>query len=65
VLEDPAVGVEKRRLRAVALGIVGQAYLDVRKEPGDDGDDEPEAEYVRVETKASRARAEGAAAGAA
>ena len=41
-------------LRAVALQILGQAYLDVRKE-GEEAPDE--SEYVRIETKSSRERA--------
>lgn len=41
------------QLRAVALQILGQAYVDVRKE----GDETPdESEYVRIETKTSRER---------
>jgi hypothetical protein len=62
VLEDEAVSAEKRRLRAVALGIIGQAYMDVRPDSGDDALEDAEAEYVRVETKTSRARADGAGA---
>jgi hypothetical protein len=53
VLEDPSVPEDKRRLRAVALQIMGEQYSMVRK----DGEDEKdEADYVRVETKASRER---------
>lgn len=49
---------QKRALRAIALQIMGEAYMAVRKDGGsieDDGARE-EAEYVRVETKASRER---------
>lgn len=53
VLEDPNVNVEKRRLRATALQIMGEQYAAVRKDADDEKD---EAEYVRVETKASRER---------
>jgi hypothetical protein len=58
VLEDPAVSVEKRRHRAVALQIMGEQFAAVRK----DGEEEKdEADYVRVETKASRERERGPA----
>jgi curved DNA-binding protein CbpA len=46
-------------MRAVALQILGEAYASVKKDdaaPGDDPAPPDESEYVRVETKASRAR---------
>ncbi|EIN04114.1 DnaJ-domain-containing protein [Punctularia strigosozonata HHB-11173 SS5] len=53
VLDDQSVPPWKRQLRAVALQIMGEAYMAVRKE-GEEGD--TENEYVRIETKASRER---------
>lgn len=52
VLEDPTVSRDKAHLRAVALQILGEAFMAARKDDvsSDDG------EYVRVETKSSRAR---------
>ena len=53
VLEDPAINRNKAHLRAVALQILGDAYLSVKK------DDEPgseDREYVKIETKNSRQR---------
>lgn len=53
VLEDPSINRTKANLRAVALQILGDAYLSVKK------DDEPgseEREYVKIETKNSRQR---------
>lgn len=52
VLEDPNITPDKAHLRAVALQILGEAYLGVRKE-GQVGDD---SDYVRVDTKSSRAK---------
>lgn len=58
VLYDGGVGKETQRLRAVALGIVGEIYLGVRKdkevEGGENGGDKEG--YVKVETKASKER---------
>ncbi|KAI0704968.1 DnaJ-domain-containing protein [Cytidiella melzeri] len=57
VLEDPTVSRYKAQLRAVALQILGEAYMAVHK-----GSDEQqqvgheENEYVKVETKNSRQR---------
>lgn len=59
VLEDTTVSREKRALRAVALQIMGEVYMAVRKDGAGGIEDDPareEAEYVRVETKASRER---------
>ena len=59
VLDDPAITREKAQLRAVALQILGEAYMSAKKEdttvpPGSRfGDD---MEYVRVDTKSSRAK---------
>ncbi|KAG8903424.1 hypothetical protein FRB99_003319 [Tulasnella sp. 403] len=50
VLTDPRVPRDKLIARATALGILGDAYLAVRK------DSEVESEYVKVETRASRER---------
>ena len=53
VLEDPTVPRTKAQLRAVAMQILGEAYMNVRK---DADEAKEEAEYVRVETKSSRQR---------
>lgn len=53
MLEDPAVTVEKRQLRAVALQIMGEAFSSVKK---DTEEQQEEAEYVRVDTRASKER---------
>ncbi|KAH8833825.1 DnaJ-domain-containing protein [Flagelloscypha sp. PMI_526] len=53
VLEDPTVPREKAQLRAVALQIIGEAFMATKKEGSGLGDD---SEYVRVETKNSRSR---------
>ncbi|KAF8063597.1 X-domain of DnaJ-containing-domain-containing protein, partial [Lyophyllum atratum] len=53
ILEDPNVTREKAQLRAVALQILGEAFLSARKDEQAQTDD---SEYVRVETKNSRAR---------
>ncbi|KAF8885216.1 X-domain of DnaJ-containing-domain-containing protein [Infundibulicybe gibba] len=50
VLGDPNITRGKAQLRAVALQILGEAYMSVKKDGGE------ESEYVRVETKNSRAR---------
>jgi hypothetical protein len=51
VLEDP--DTRKAELRAVALQLLGEAFSNVKKDPEDGAE---ENEYVRVETKKSRAR---------
>ncbi|KAH7102452.1 DnaJ-domain-containing protein [Auriculariales sp. MPI-PUGE-AT-0066] len=51
ILEQPNVPVSKLELRAHALQILGEAYGAVKKEGGDIED-----EYVRVDTKSSKAR---------
>ncbi|KAH7912101.1 DnaJ-domain-containing protein [Hygrophoropsis aurantiaca] len=51
VLEDPSINRSKAQLRAIALQILGESYVAVKK------DHEPtidESEYVRVDTKGSR-----------
>ncbi|KZT67513.1 DnaJ-domain-containing protein [Daedalea quercina L-15889] len=53
VLEDPAVPRSKAQLRAIALQILGEAYMAVRKEQDEA---QEESEYVKVETKGSRQR---------
>ncbi|KIJ67201.1 hypothetical protein HYDPIDRAFT_25674 [Hydnomerulius pinastri MD-312] len=53
VLEDPSIPRNKATLRAVALQILGESYVAVKK----DSDAVPdESEYVRVDTKSSRER---------
>lgn len=56
MLEDPSISRDKAQLRAVALQILGEAYMGVKK--ADDGSTpaNEESEYVRVETKSSRQR---------
>jgi hypothetical protein len=51
VLGDPTITREKALLRAMALQILGEAFMSVRKE-----DRSEESEYVRVETRNSRER---------
>nr|VWP00319.1 Calcium/proton exchanger [Ganoderma boninense] len=53
VLEDPAIARSKMQLRAIALQILGEAYMSVVK---DEDVAREESEYVRVETKNSRKR---------
>ncbi|KAH7886609.1 DnaJ-domain-containing protein [Phlebopus sp. FC_14] len=53
VLEDPSIARNKAILRAVALQILGEAYVAVKKDPEHAPD---ESEYVRVDTKSSRER---------
>ncbi|KAG8913620.1 hypothetical protein FRC00_001985 [Tulasnella sp. 408] len=50
ILGDERVPKDKVIARATALGMLGDAYLAVRK------DSETESEYVKVDTKASRER---------
>ncbi|KAA1470783.1 DnaJ-domain-containing protein [Dentipellis sp. KUC8613] len=54
VLGDPNVPQDKLTLRAVALQMLGDAYMSVRKEADEAKE---ESEYVRIETKSSRQRA--------
>ncbi|KZV63053.1 DnaJ-domain-containing protein [Peniophora sp. CONT] len=53
VLEAEGLPRWNAQMRAVALQILGQAYVDVRK---DEDVAKEESEYVRIETKNSRAR---------
>jgi len=53
VLEDPAITREKAQLRAMALQMLGEAYMNVKKDDASKPDD---SDYVKVETKQSRAR---------
>ncbi|KII84729.1 hypothetical protein PLICRDRAFT_146200 [Plicaturopsis crispa FD-325 SS-3] len=53
VLSDPNIPPAKAELRAVALQVLGEAYLSVRKEVDE------ESEYVRIETKSSKERERG------
>ena len=56
VLEDPAVPRVKATLRAVAMQILGEAYMGVKKDADQIESAREESEYVRVETKSSRQR---------
>lgn len=56
LLSDPAVSREKAQLRAVALQILGEAYMNVKKDAPEDGSD-----YVKIDTRSSRAREGGRA----
>lgn len=51
VLEDPSIPRTKATLRAVALQIMGEAFMAVKKEQDEATAD---SEYVRIETKNSR-----------
>ena len=53
VLEDPMVARGKASLRAVAMQILGEAFMAVRKDQDEAKED---SEYVKVETKSSRQR---------
>jgi hypothetical protein len=57
VLEDPQILPGKANLRAIALQILGEAYSSAKK---DSEESREESEYVRVETKYSRERDQGA-----
>ncbi|KAF8885556.1 X-domain of DnaJ-containing-domain-containing protein [Gymnopilus junonius] len=71
ILSDPSLTRDKAQLRAVALQMLGEAYMGVKKDPGSEGEGlagmagagaggyghgNEESEYVKVETKSSRAR---------
>ncbi|ESK98220.1 chaperone regulator [Moniliophthora roreri MCA 2997] len=51
VLEDPSISRDKALFRATALQMLGEAYMSVAKRATWD-----DSEYVRVDTKSSRAR---------
>ena len=53
VLEDLTIPREKAQLRAVALQMLGEAYMNVKK---DDTGKPKDSEYVKIETKQSRAK---------
>jgi hypothetical protein len=55
VLNDSAITRDKAVLRADALQILGNAFIAVQNERDEARDD---SEYVRVETKNSRQRAQ-------
>lgn len=50
ILTDPTASREKLISRAIALGMLGDAFLAIRK------DSETESEYVKIETRASKER---------
>ncbi|KAG2155334.1 DnaJ-domain-containing protein [Suillus bovinus] len=51
VLEDPTISRPKAQMRAVAMQILGESYVAIKK----DADGHPdESEYVRIDTKSSR-----------
>jgi len=60
VLEDTSISREKAELRAVALQLLGEAYMSVKKEEPAAGSKGfgSDSEYVRVDTKSS-SRAKG------
>jgi hypothetical protein len=60
LLGDPKVSKEKLRLRAVALELMGEAYMSVKKEV--DPASVLGEEFVKVETKSSKERDAGAGA---
>ncbi|KAG6825480.1 hypothetical protein H0H92_003603 [Tricholoma furcatifolium] len=53
ILEDPSLTRDKAQMRAVALQILGEAFMAARK---DDVPSNEDSEYVKIETKSSRAR---------
>lgn len=59
VLYDTGIGKETQRLRAQALGIVGEIYMGVKKDKEDKdaiGNGEDKDDFVKVDTKASKER---------
>ncbi|KAL9708991.1 DnaJ-like protein [Leucoagaricus gongylophorus] len=61
VLTDTTIPRDKAQLRAVALQMLGEAYMNVKKDisssnPLVNGSVPEESEYVRIDTKSSRAR---------
>ncbi|SJX66026.1 related to DnaJ-like protein [Sporisorium reilianum f. sp. reilianum] len=63
VLYDPGIGKETQRLRAQALGIVGEIYMGVKKDKEDaaaaggaGAAAEANDDFVKVDTKASKER---------
>ncbi|KAF8152371.1 X-domain of DnaJ-containing-domain-containing protein [Crassisporium funariophilum] len=53
VLSDPGITSQKAQLRAVAMQMLGEAYMNVKK---DDAGAKEDSEYVKIDTKHSRAR---------
>lgn len=53
VLEDPNIPRSKATLRAVALQIMGEAFMGVKK---DQDELVADSEYVKIDTKSSRER---------
>jgi len=51
ILDDPTITRSKAQLRAIALQILGESYLGVKKDVEVNPD---ESEYVRIDTKSSR-----------
>jgi len=61
VLTDATIGRDRAQLRAVALQMLGEAYMNVKKDtassnPIISGSAPEECQYVRIDTKSSRAR---------
>lgn len=59
VLTDPTITRDKAQLRAVALQMLGEAYMNVKKDAPSSNplvNVPEESEYVRIDTKSSRAR---------
>ena len=56
VLEDTTITREKAQLRAVALQMLGEAYMNVKKEDAAHAGKPNDNDYVKIETKQSRAR---------
>ncbi len=61
ILTDPAVPRDKAQLRAVALQMLGEAYVNVKKDvpnpnPAVNAGTGDDSEYVRIDTKGSRAK---------
>jgi hypothetical protein len=57
VLNDPTIPREKAELRAVALQMLGEAYMSVRKDG--EGQGAIDEEYVKVDPKNSREKPRG------
>ncbi|KAF9476304.1 DnaJ-domain-containing protein [Pholiota conissans] len=55
LLSDPTISREKAELRAVALQMLGEAYMSVKKDV-EDGRADDDSEYVKIDTKTSRSR---------
>ncbi len=55
VLYDTSINKETQRLRAQALGILGEVYSSVVKSEAPAAQN-PDAEYVKVDTSSSKAR---------